>query len=57
MRDPIVKLCQRMIDAEMATEEEFKAIDKEVRASVKAQADAALAAPEPDMSLLKAYPC
>jgi pyruvate dehydrogenase E1 component alpha subunit len=51
-RDPIVKLRQRMIDAEMATEEEFKAIDKEVRASVKAQADAALAAPEPDMSLL-----
>jgi pyruvate dehydrogenase E1 component alpha subunit len=37
-----------MIDAEIATEDELKALDKEIKAIVKDAADFALESPEPD---------
>jgi pyruvate dehydrogenase E1 component alpha subunit len=50
--DPI-KLCEKRIyDGKHATEEELKAIDKEVKAIVKEAADFSLESPEPDPSEL-----
>ena len=47
-RDPIEGLKHQMLDAEIATEDELKALDKEIKAIVKEAADFALESPEPD---------
>jgi len=47
-RDPIEGLKAKLIEAGHASEEELKAVDKEIRAEVKAAADFALESPEPD---------
>merc|ERR1712146_623764 len=52
--DPITMMKHRMIEAGFATEEEIKAIDKEIRDSVNAEADAALEAPPSSLSDLTA---
>ena len=46
-RDPIESLKARMLDAEKASEDELKEIDKEIKAQVKDAADFALESPEP----------
>lgn len=46
-RDPIVKLRQQAADAKIAGEEDFAAIDKEVRAVIEDATAFALASPEP----------
>jgi pyruvate dehydrogenase E1 component alpha subunit len=46
--DPIEQLRQRMIDSGEATEDELKAIDKEIRGIVNEAAEFAQQAPEPD---------
>jgi pyruvate dehydrogenase E1 component alpha subunit len=50
--DPIDGLKGRIIDQEIATEEELKEIDKEIKALVKEAADFSLDSPEPDPSEL-----
>jgi len=51
-RDPIANLQQRMIDAGLATEDEFKQKDKDIKKAVGEVARAAEAQPEPDPSTL-----
>ncbi|MDX8401781.1 MAG: pyruvate dehydrogenase (acetyl-transferring) E1 component subunit alpha [Mariprofundaceae bacterium] len=51
-RDPIARLQKQMIEAGLATEEDFKQRDKEIRKQVNAIAKAAEAQPEPDASEL-----
>ena len=51
-RDPIDGLKEQMIEAGYATEDELKAIDKEIKAIVKEAADFALESPLPDPSEL-----
>ncbi|NBC20150.1 MAG: pyruvate dehydrogenase (acetyl-transferring) E1 component subunit alpha [Alphaproteobacteria bacterium] len=46
-RDPIESLKARMLEAEKASEDELKEIDKEIKARVKDAADFALESPEP----------
>ncbi len=46
--DPIKRCEARILDAKYATEEELKAIDKEIKAIVKESADFAVASPLPD---------
>ncbi|MEL7545394.1 MAG: pyruvate dehydrogenase (acetyl-transferring) E1 component subunit alpha [Pseudomonadota bacterium] len=46
--DPIEGLKELILEHEFATEDELKAIDKDVRDTVKASADFALESPEPD---------
>jgi pyruvate dehydrogenase E1 component alpha subunit len=50
--DPIDSLKKRMIDAGMADEDAFKAIDKEIRARINDAAEFAQESPEPDPSEL-----
>merc|ERR1712178_281896 len=50
--DPITSLRDKMTDAELATKEEFKAIDKEVKNYIESETEIALASPEPAMSEL-----
>ncbi len=50
--DPIERVKQRVLEAKFATEDELKAIDKEVRAIVAEAADYAQTTPEPDPSEL-----
>jgi pyruvate dehydrogenase E1 component alpha subunit len=50
--DPIERVKQRVIEKKFATEDELKAIDKEVRAIVAEAADFAQTNPEPDPSEL-----
>ncbi|MEM9667699.1 MAG: pyruvate dehydrogenase (acetyl-transferring) E1 component subunit alpha [Pseudomonadota bacterium] len=47
-RDPIDGLKSQIIEAGHATEDELKAIDKDIRAVVKEAADFSLSSPEPD---------
>lgn len=47
-RDPIEGLKGQILEAEHATEEDLKAIDKEIKARVKEAADFSLESPEPD---------
>jgi pyruvate dehydrogenase E1 component alpha subunit len=47
-RDPIDRLRKVMIEQGLAEEEEFKAIDKEIRARVSQAATFAQDSPEPD---------
>ncbi len=49
-RDPIARLQQQMIEAGLATEEDFKQRDKDIKKQVNAIAKAAEAQPEPDPS-------
>lgn len=51
-RDPIANLQNRMIEAGLATEDEFKQKDKDIKKAVAAVAKAAEAQPEPDLSTL-----
>jgi len=51
-RDPIANLQQRMIDAGLETEDEFKQKDKDIKKAVGEVARAAEAQPEPDPSTL-----
>ncbi|MEO1029105.1 MAG: pyruvate dehydrogenase (acetyl-transferring) E1 component subunit alpha, partial [Pseudomonadota bacterium] len=51
-RDPIDGLKEQMIEAGYATEDELKAIDKEIKATVKEAADFSLESPLPDPSEL-----
>lgn len=51
-RDPILNFQTWLIDNKMATEEELKAIDKEIKALMKDVADFATTSPEPDPSEL-----
>ncbi|MEM7767787.1 MAG: pyruvate dehydrogenase (acetyl-transferring) E1 component subunit alpha, partial [Pseudomonadota bacterium] len=46
-RDPIDGLKGRLVEADYASEDQLKAMDKEIRAEVKAAADFALESPEP----------
>lgn len=46
-RDPIVNLSSRLVEQEILTEDEIKAIDKEVTSSIKAAMDEADSSPEP----------
>ncbi|MEP1930432.1 MAG: pyruvate dehydrogenase (acetyl-transferring) E1 component subunit alpha [Roseibium sp.] len=50
--DPIEQVRARLLDAKWATEDELKAIDKEIRAQVAEAAEFAQADPEPDASEL-----
>jgi pyruvate dehydrogenase E1 component alpha subunit len=50
--DPIDGLKAMILSQEIATEDELKAIDKELRAIVKDAADFSLESPEPDPSEL-----
>jgi len=50
--DPITSLRQRMIDSGMASAEEFKAIDVEVKKYIDSETAIALSSPEPPMSEL-----
>ncbi|MET3600032.1 pyruvate dehydrogenase (acetyl-transferring) E1 component subunit alpha [Martelella mangrovi] len=50
--DPIEQVKQRMIEKKWATEDELKAIDKDVRAVISDAADFAQTDPEPDVSEL-----
>ena len=50
--DPIDMIKARIIEAGYATEDELKAIDKEVKAVVNDSADFAKTSPEPDPSEL-----
>ena len=50
--DPIEQVRQRMIEAGMATEDELKGIDKEIRGIVSEAAEFAQNDPEPDESQL-----
>jgi pyruvate dehydrogenase E1 component alpha subunit len=54
-RDPILLLSQKIETSGWATAAEIKALEKSVRKAVKAEADTALAAPEPPMELLGAH--
>ena len=47
-RDPIDHLGARIIESKFATDEELKAIDREIRAQVAEAADFATSAPEPE---------
>jgi pyruvate dehydrogenase E1 component alpha subunit len=47
-RDPIEHLGQRLIAQKLATEEDLKAIDKEIRSVINASAEFATESPEPD---------
>jgi len=47
-RDPIERVRRRMLEKGMATEEQIKAIDSEIRAIVNAAAEFAQSDPEPD---------
>ncbi len=51
-RDPIARLESQMIEAGLATEEEFKQRDRDIKKEVNAVAKAAEAQPEPDASEL-----
>jgi pyruvate dehydrogenase E1 component alpha subunit len=51
-RDPIEHLGNRMVSAGLATEEELKAIDKDIRQIVNNAAEFATESPEPDPSEL-----
>jgi pyruvate dehydrogenase E1 component alpha subunit len=46
--DPIEMVRKRLVDAGLASEDEIKAIDKEIRAIVNEAADFAMSDPEPD---------
>merc|ERR1712228_155407 len=50
--DPITSLRQKMIDTGLATPENFKEIDMEVKKYIEAECGIALASPEPSMSEL-----
>ncbi len=50
--DPIEQVRMRLLDSGMASEDDLKVIDKEVKAIVADAADFALADPEPDVSEL-----
>jgi pyruvate dehydrogenase E1 component alpha subunit len=47
-RDPIEHLGQRLIAQKLATEDDLKAIDKEIRSVINASAEFATESPEPD---------
>jgi pyruvate dehydrogenase E1 component alpha subunit len=51
-RDPIARLQGQMIEAGLATEDDFKQKDKDIKKQVNAVAKAAEAQPEPDASEL-----
>jgi len=51
-QDPIEQVKQRLVDGKFATEEELKAIDKDIRAIVAKSAEFAQTNPEPDVSQL-----
>lgn len=51
-RDPIETLRKKLTDAKAADEEEFKQIEREIKAIVKEAADFAQSSPEPDPSEL-----
>jgi pyruvate dehydrogenase E1 component alpha subunit len=51
-RDPIEHLGQRLIAQRIATEDELKAIDKEIRLTVNTAAEFAIESPEPEPSEL-----
>ncbi len=51
-RDPIERVRARLLETRMATEDELKAIDSQVRATINAAAEFAQTAPEPDPSEL-----
>ncbi|KAI9227467.1 MAG: mitochondrial pyruvate dehydrogenase E1 component beta subunit [Piptocephalis tieghemiana] len=51
-RDAITGLRQRIVDLELATEAELKAIDKEARAEVDKAVEESKASPEPELSEL-----
>ncbi|MDJ0613032.1 MAG: pyruvate dehydrogenase (acetyl-transferring) E1 component subunit alpha [Rhizobiaceae bacterium] len=51
-QDPIEQVKQRVIEAKMATEDELKAMDKDIRAIVAKSAEFAQTNPEPDVSEL-----
>jgi pyruvate dehydrogenase E1 component alpha subunit len=51
-RDPIERVRQRLLGTQIATEEELKAIDRDVRDRVNAAAEFAQTDPEPDPSEL-----
>ncbi|MEM0987140.1 MAG: pyruvate dehydrogenase (acetyl-transferring) E1 component subunit alpha [Pseudomonadota bacterium] len=51
-RDPIEGLKETLLEAGFSTEAALKALDKEIRAEVKAAADFALESPEPDAAEL-----
>ena len=51
-RDPIEQLGQKLIARRIATEEELKAIDKQIRLIVNTAAEFAIESPEPDPSEL-----
>ena len=50
--DPIIGIRARMLENDMATKEEFKTIDGEIKNYIEEEADVALASPEPPMSEL-----
>lgn len=50
--DPIERVKKILIDAKFVTEEDLKAMDKEIRAEVAESADFAQSSPEPDPSEL-----
>ena len=47
-RDPIEHLGQKLIAQKLASEDELKAIDKDIRAVVNTAAEFATESPEPD---------
>ena len=51
-KDPIEQVKQSLIEAKMATEDELKAMDKDIRAIVAKSAEFAQTNPEPDVSEL-----
>ncbi len=50
--DPIDTLAHKLLDAKIVTEDDLKAIDKEVKALANEAAEFAQQSPEPDLSEL-----
>jgi pyruvate dehydrogenase E1 component alpha subunit len=53
--DPINQLRARIVSAGFATDDELKAIEKDVRATLQKDYEEALAAPEPSVDQLYAH--
>ena len=51
-QDPIEQVKQRLLESKMASEDELKAMDKDIRAIVAKSAEFAQTNPEPDVSEL-----
>ena len=55
LRDPLIRTAARLVEEEIATEEEISRIEAEVNAEVQQATDEALASPQPDPSTAMLY--